>query len=80
MRGCEGGHGSAVPLHQRGKHRAPRWMRRLWRGVREWCGDASYERYLRAKARQGCGHHPMSAEQFYIEQLERKYSRPNRCC
>jgi len=25
-----------------------RLARRFWRGVREWCGDSAYERYLRA--------------------------------
>ena len=47
--------------------------------IREWCGDASYERYQRAMARK---REPLllSPQQFYVQQLERKYSRPNRCC
>jgi uncharacterized short protein YbdD (DUF466 family) len=51
----------------------------IWQRIREWCGDASYERYQRAMARK---HEPLmlSPEQFYVQQLERKYSRPNRCC
>jgi uncharacterized short protein YbdD (DUF466 family) len=56
-------------------------LRGFWRGLREWCGDAAYDRYLRSEARK---HQPpcpaLSAEQFYVEQLERRYSRPNRCC
>ena len=71
-----GRHGCPVPLRRRWL----RWARRFWRGVREWCGDAAYERYLRSKQRVSCGHGVLSAEEFYVEQLERRYSRPNRCC
>jgi uncharacterized short protein YbdD (DUF466 family) len=53
---------------------------RFWRGLREWCGDASYERYLRSLAARGCTSHVLTAEEFYVEQLNRRYSRPNRCC
>jgi uncharacterized short protein YbdD (DUF466 family) len=51
-----------------------------WRGIREWCGDAAYERYLRAKRRQREPGRVLTPEEFYVEQLERRYSRPNRCC
>ncbi|HLK04782.1 MAG TPA: CstA-like transporter-associated (seleno)protein [Candidatus Acidoferrum sp.] len=51
----------------------------LWLRLREWCGDAAYERYLRATARRPSAA-VVSPEQFYVQQLERKYSRPNRCC
>jgi uncharacterized short protein YbdD (DUF466 family) len=55
-------------------------LRVLWRGLRDWCGDSAYERYLRSSAvKNGCGR-PLTSEQFYVEQLERRYSRPNRCC
>jgi uncharacterized short protein YbdD (DUF466 family) len=56
-----------------------RAARRLWRGVREWSGDAAYEQYLACANRTGRGK-PLSAAEFYVEQLNRKYSRPNRCC
>lgn len=59
---------------------AKRWLRRFWRGLREWCGDAAYERYLRAEGRQGAERRTLSAEEFYVEQVNRRYSRPNRCC
>ncbi len=51
----------------------------FWRRLREWCGDAAYERYVRAATRhaQNC---VATREQFYLQQLERKYSKPNRCC
>ena len=52
---------------------------RLWQGLREWCGDAAYENYVRCAARRGL-EHPLSPEEFYVEQLNKKYSRPNRCC
>ncbi len=59
---------------------ATRALRRFWRGLREWCGDAAYERYLRAKGRNGTEQRVLSAEEFYLEQINRRYSRPNRCC
>ncbi|HMD09771.1 MAG TPA: CstA-like transporter-associated (seleno)protein [Candidatus Acidoferrum sp.] len=59
---------------------AKRSLRRFWGGLREWCGDAAYERYLGAQGRQGVEQHTLSAEEFYVEQINRRYSRPNRCC
>jgi uncharacterized short protein YbdD (DUF466 family) len=55
-------------------------LRRFWRGLREWCGDAAYERYLSAKGRQDAERRTLTAEEFYVEQINRRYSRPNRCC
>jgi uncharacterized short protein YbdD (DUF466 family) len=52
----------------------------FWRGVREWCGDAAYERYLEAHAKHGCGAAMLSREDFYVEQLQKRYSRVSRCC
>jgi len=57
----------------------PGMARRFWMQLREWCGDASYERYLRAAHRKNAAN-LATPEQFYIEQLERRYSKPNRCC
>ena len=57
-----------------------RFLRRFWRGLREWCGDAAYERYLRSPGAQAGSCRVLSAEEFYVEQLNRRYSRPNRCC
>ncbi len=54
-------------------------LRTFWRGLREWCGDAAYERYLESMARRGKSA-ALTAEEFYVEQLNRKYSRPTRCC
>jgi uncharacterized short protein YbdD (DUF466 family) len=58
----------------------PRPFRRFWRGLREWCGDAAYESYLRSKAIHSGSSCKLSPAEFYVEQLNRKYSRPNRCC
>jgi len=58
-----------------------RFARIFWRGLREWCGDAAYERYLRSlNAQQSPTTLALTAEEFYVEQLTRRYSRPNRCC
>ncbi len=54
-------------------------LRDLWRGVRQWSGDSAYETYLACAERQPA-QKPLSAAEFYVEQLNRKYSRPNRCC
>ena len=53
--------------------------RNFWRGLREWSGDSAYETYLACAERQ-TAKKPLSATEFYVEQLNRKYSRPNRCC
>lgn len=56
-----------------------RGFRRLWRGLREWSGDAAYERYLHSQ--RGCPQgFALTREKFYLEQLNRRYSRPSRCC
>ena len=57
-----------------------RFLRRFWRGLREWCGDAAYESYLRSKGRQSDSIRTLSPSEFYVEQLNRRYSKPNRCC
>jgi uncharacterized short protein YbdD (DUF466 family) len=53
---------------------------RFWQGLREWCGDAAYESYLRSKDRQSGSCRTLTPAEFYVEQLNRRYSRPNRCC
>ena len=57
-----------------------RMLRRFWRGLREWSGDTAYERYLRSTATRSGSYRTLTAEEFYVEQLNRRYSRPNRCC
>jgi uncharacterized short protein YbdD (DUF466 family) len=53
--------------------------RTFWLRLREWSGDAAYEKYQRVAARKNCGN-AITRERFYMEQAERRYSRPNRCC
>ena len=57
-----------------------RFLCRFWRGLREWCGDAAYESYLRSKDMKSCSCPTLTPAQFYVEQLNRRYSKPNRCC
>jgi uncharacterized short protein YbdD (DUF466 family) len=52
---------------------------RVWQGLREWSGDAAYEIYLRSAMRSK-DRGVLTEEEFYVEQLNRKYSKPNRCC
>jgi uncharacterized short protein YbdD (DUF466 family) len=60
---------------------ARRKLRSFWRGLRDWCGDSAYERYLRAATKQSGGAcKVLTKEQFYVDELDRRYSRPNRCC
>jgi uncharacterized short protein YbdD (DUF466 family) len=53
---------------------------RVWLGIREWCGDAAYERYLKVQAKHKCSAALLSREDFYVEQLQKRYSRVSRCC
>jgi uncharacterized short protein YbdD (DUF466 family) len=53
---------------------------RVWQGLREWCGDAAYERYARSHAIHRCESVLLSREEFYLEQLQNRYSRVSRCC
>jgi Selenoprotein, putative len=51
-------------------------LRAAWRLLREWSGDAAYDRYLAAAA-------PgprLSRKAFYLDALERRYRDPSRCC
>jgi uncharacterized short protein YbdD (DUF466 family) len=54
-------------------------LRVLWTGLRQWSGDAAYERYLECALRHGADK-TLSESEFYVEQLNQRYSRPNRCC
>ena len=59
-------------------------VREFWWWLRQVTGDAAYENYLRRASclegnAQGVGA-TVSAEQFYLERVRRKFSRLNRCC
>ena len=51
-----------------------------WLGIREWCGDSAYERYVQAQRSRPEETSLLTPAEFYVEQLNRRYSRPNRCC
>jgi hypothetical protein len=57
-----------------------RSARTFWRGLREWCGDAAYEQYSRASATTNSACQKLTPTEYYVEQLNRRYSRPSRCC
>jgi hypothetical protein len=54
-------------------------LRRFWSGLRQWCGDSAYETYVAYANRRQVANR-LSPRDFYVEQLNGKYSRPNRCC
>jgi uncharacterized short protein YbdD (DUF466 family) len=69
------------------KGRGGNWLARLWSvaarvwlGIREWCGDAAYDRYLKSQKRTTSTVMLLTREQFYVEQLQKRYSRVSRCC
>jgi len=60
--------------------RARKVAGRVWLGIREWCGDAAYERYVKSQRRTACAATVLTREEFYVEQLQKRYSRISRCC
>lgn len=54
----------------------PAVLRGAWRFLRELSGDSAYDRYA---ARVGEGPR-LSREEFFLDSLRRRYSRPTRCC
>jgi uncharacterized short protein YbdD (DUF466 family) len=62
---------------------ARRTIKHAWWWFRQVSGDASYENYLRSRARSAANAREpqtLSPREFYLEQLRRRYSRLNRCC
>jgi uncharacterized short protein YbdD (DUF466 family) len=62
------------------KNRASASLLRIWRRIREWCGDAAYERYVKSCAKHSYNGALLTREEFYLSQLQKKYSRVSRCC
>jgi uncharacterized short protein YbdD (DUF466 family) len=54
------------------------FLRRLWNYLREVSGENDYARYSERARRLGAP--LLTRQEFYLEQLERKHSRPTRCC
>ncbi len=70
-----------MPIHSPGSNnRAKVLLLRIWRGIREWCGDSAYERYVMSYAKHCGGAALLTREEFYLEQLQKRYSRVSRCC
>ncbi len=58
--------------------------RQIWWALRQIFGDAAYENYLQS-VRRNAVHDgkiatPLSRDQFYLDSLQRRYSKINRCC
>ncbi|HEY4837323.1 MAG TPA: CstA-like transporter-associated (seleno)protein [Candidatus Acidoferrales bacterium] len=58
--------------------------RQIWWALRQIFGDAAYENYLRSIRRNEIlGAKitaPLSRDEFYLDSLQRRYSKINRCC
>ena len=52
----------------------------LWQWLRTVTGDAAYESYVHHAARIRPDAKPLSAREFYLDQLRRRYNSINRCC
>lgn len=50
-------------------------LRECWRGA---AGTYAYDAHLQHTHK--CNARPLTAQQFYLDDIQRKYSRPNRCC
>ena len=59
-----------------------RVCRKLWWWLRQVSGDAAYENYLRAARRSSSEERVgvLSAEEFYLDTLRRRYAGASRCC
>lgn len=57
---------------------AARGLARAWNYVRAVMGDQAYERYVEVAKRRGAT--PLSAADFYVDSVKRRYSTVSRCC
>jgi Selenoprotein, putative len=55
-----------------------RLLKALYQFLREVSGENDYERYR--KRALASGETPLPPRLFYLQSIERKYSRINRCC
>ena len=53
-------------------------LRKLWEYLREAAGEYDYPRYRKHAASRG--EEPLSPQEFYLQQLQRRYSRLSQCC
>jgi len=59
-------------------HRTRVILQTFWKYLREVSGENDYERYFEHIAKQGG--EPMSRQEFYLDRLNHKHTRPTRCC
>jgi len=50
----------------------------VWQWLRGAAGEHAYPSYLHHAQKHG--DQPLTAKEFYLENIQRKYKRPNRCC
>lgn len=55
-------------------------LRAGWQGLRQVTGDDAFERYLERHMKLHPEVPPLSREEFYVSELDRKWSGVNRCC
>jgi uncharacterized short protein YbdD (DUF466 family) len=53
-------------------------LRMLWKYLREVVGENDYWRYRNHTVARG--EEPLSPQEFYLQQLQRRYSRTSHCC
>jgi len=53
-------------------------LRTLWEYLREVAGENDYRRYRNKTLARG--EEPLPPQEFYLRQLQRRYSRINHCC
>jgi len=53
-------------------------LRKLWEYLCEAAGEHDYQRYRKHAVLSG--EEPLSAQEFYLQQLQRRYSRISQCC
>jgi uncharacterized short protein YbdD (DUF466 family) len=52
----------------------------VWRWLRAVTGDAAYENYVRRIAKSRPEARALTAREFYLDTLRRRYNTINRCC
>jgi uncharacterized short protein YbdD (DUF466 family) len=69
---------------RRSTHFAKYHSRRVWWALRQIFGDAAYENYLQSIGRSEIHDAkvtaPLSRDEFYLDSLQRRYSKISRCC
>ena len=69
---------------RRAIHSAKFRARQVWWALRQIFGDAAYENYLQSIQRNalhtGGDTTPLSRDEFYLDSLQRRYSKISRCC